>query len=132
MTVFTSGSSLRINFIIHEFKNITTELSLVEQTRSIEILQCEMSSITFVVKKKSGVVGQLISIKGVFRVGNEADIQFAVIGRISEVRAISESEQQVTIKMNQYDANTWGGIIERICHKQQRVDKLFQAMRGED
>ena len=54
------------------------------------------------------------------------------MGRFSEVKHVSETEQQITIKMNQYDTDTWGRIIERIGHKQQRIDKLFQAMRGED
>lgn len=132
MTALTSTSSRRVNFIIHELKNISTEMNLVDETKSIEILQCEVSSITFQVKNNSGLVGQLISIKGAFQVGKEPDIQFAAIGRVSEVKSVSDTEQHVTIKMNQYDTATWGRIIERIGLKQRRVDNLFQAMKGED
>lgn len=132
MAVAVSVSSRKINFVIHELKNISTEMSLADEMTSIEILQCEMSSITFQLKKNSGIAGQLISVKGAFQINNEVDVQFAAIGRISDVKAVSEVEQHITIKMNQYDTETWRRIIERIGNKQQRIDKLFQAMRGED
>lgn len=132
MAVAVKVSSRKINFVIHELKNISTEVSLADESNSIEILQCEVSSITFRLKKHSGVTGQLVSVKGALQINNEADIQFAAIGRISEVKAISEAEQNITVKMNQYDIETWRRIIERIGSKQRSVDKLFLAMKGED
>ncbi|GEM_PF-3449308 len=132
MTVAVCVSNRKINFVIHELKNISTEMSLADEKTAIEILQCEISSISFLLKKHSGIKGQLISIKGALQINNEAETQFAAIGRISEIKSISDGEQQVTVKMNQYDPETWRRIIERIGKKQKRIDKLFQAMRGED
>ncbi|MBL7555209.1 MAG: hypothetical protein JNM24_05245 [Bdellovibrionaceae bacterium] len=101
MIVAVGVSNRKINFVIHELKNISSELSLADEPKSIEILQCEVSSITFRLKK-------------------------------TLVKVVSEAEQNVTIEMNQYDSETWHRIIENISKKQRHVDKLFQAMRGED
>tara|TARA_B110001454_G_scaffold219202_1_gene252074 strand:- start:173542 stop:173925 length:384 start_codon:yes stop_codon:yes gene_type:complete len=120
-------SSRHTQFIVQELKNITSEIHMVDRDTPVEVVRCDRSSITLAFENISALVGHLVSIKGIFKFGDDTTEAFAVVGRITQINA-----QYVEIKMNQYDIETWGKFIKQINQKQQRVDKLFKSIKGED
>lgn len=132
MPLQTIRSRQNTQFIIQELKNLTSEMSLIDDGAVVEILLCERSSVTLQVSKISGLPGHLVSLKCIFQISGEVEMGFAAVGKISEVKTLSNGAQEVTIKINQYDSETWGRIVDRLGQKQHRIDTLFSAMKGED
>ncbi len=118
------------SFEIHELKNLTSDLLLVNASDKIEILECAEQSVTFQTQKLNCSVAQLISLDGTLCVNNQS-MKFSVVGKISGLEKIADSHK-VTIKLNQYDKAVWTQFIAALAAKQENVDKLLTKIKGHE
>ncbi len=118
------------SFEIHELKNLTSDLLLVNDSNKIEILECAEQSVTFQTQKLNCSVAQLISLAGILCVNNQS-MKFSVVGKISGLERIGDSHK-VTIKLNQYDKALWTQFVAALAAKQDNVDKLLTKIKGHE
>ena len=118
------------SFEIHELKNLTSDLRLLSSSEQIEILECAEQSVIFQTQKLKCSIGQLISLNGVLKLEDE-NVEFSVVGKISGLEVVGESHK-IAIKLNQYDKAVWKKFIAAIASKQERVDSLLAAIKGDE
>jgi hypothetical protein len=119
-------------FQVLELKNLTSDFSLLSGAEKIEVISCEPSAVTFQAPVLSASVGQLISLKGVLQTGITSSTDFTVVGKITVMKAVSEKEQQITVKLNQYDKSSWAYFIGCLESLQSKADRLLSGMKGDE
>lgn len=130
--VKNNSKDLATTLEIKELKNIGSDVSLLDTTSRVEVVGCDLQSITLNFKGIKCAIGHLILIIGYLSIYSGVKSNISFVGKITELKTNLDQSQWVVVRLSQYDKVLWSQFIEELSRQQKYVDKLLEAIKGEN
>lgn len=120
---------MAIRLEILKIKNLTAEVDILGARGPLEVVECGASTVAFILDQplREGV---LISLE--VRLAFAGRIRlFPVAGKVLGCALAGQGTHHIRVQLRQYDKELWGPLVRALAGDQDRVDRLFAAIKGE-
>lgn len=120
---------MAVRLEILKIKNLTAEVDILGARGPLEVVECGASTVAFVLDQpvREGV---LISLE--LRLAFAGKVRlFPVAGKVLTSAAVGDGTHQIRVQLRQYDKEIWAPLVRALAGDQDRVDRLFAAIKGE-
>jgi hypothetical protein len=123
----TSYPKMEVSKIV----NLTTGLPVLDKDKGpVEAVECGADSVTFQLSAQVKN-GQLLALEGTLHI-NGKKLSFQATGRVKSFTPDPGGAHRFEISFQQMNKSIWKQFCDAIGERQDRADKIFNAMRGDE